>query len=702
MRNALLIACCSIAGPGIALAQGGRTMTIDDLISTVRVADPALSPDGRQVVYTLTTTEPGSLKRVPHLWLVPADGGGPPRQLTRGEKGESDAIFSPDGRQVAFLADRTGTPQVHLLRLDGGEALPLTSVAMGAQGPLVWSPDGKRIAFVTDAFPPCTADACNRQRRDEKARGPQVHHARRLLYRHWNQWREDVRHHVFVADATSGAVTDVTPGDFDAPPVTAEERGMAFSPDGRELCFVSNRDGPDREAWSTNNDLWTVAVTGGAAARRTTGKGADVEPHYTPDGRSIVFRSQARAGFEADRWRIVALDRASGATRVLFDAPDLSAHELALTADGKTVVFTAEQGARMNLYAVPLAGGAPRLVHGGGAHGDVAPTPDGRAAVMVISAFTAPPDLFRVSLDNGAIRRLTDHNRAWLARVVMPTPQTLTVKGAGGAEVMAWVLPPPRLDPQRKYPVVFMIHGGPQQAWFDGWSYRWNPALWASQGWVVVAPNPRGSTGFGQRFVDEISRDWGGKAIEDLTAVFDAAVKKPFVDPSRQAAAGASYGGYAVNWLIGHTDRFRAAVSHDGVWNVESMSAATEELWFPEWEFGGPSYSPEARELMRRWSPHLFADRIKTPTLVITNDLDFRVPVDQGIQLFTALRRRGIPSELLDFPGEGHWVLNPKNSRYWHQQVFGWLRRWLDRPASKPGAGGARASLRAGGALHRD
>jgi dipeptidyl aminopeptidase/acylaminoacyl peptidase len=654
-------------------------MTIDDLIGTVRVAAPALSPDGRQVVYTVTTTDGESLKRVSHLWLVAADGSAPARQLTTGEKGESGPAFALDGKQIAFFADRSGTSQIHLMRVDGGEARRLTDLSTGAQGPLVWSPDGKRLAFVTDVFPPCTSDACNKRRSEEKHRGAPVHHARRLLYRHWNEWREDVRHHVLVVEVSTGATVDVTPGDFDAPPVTAEDRALAFSPDGKEICFVSNRDGADQEAWSTNSDLWTVPAGGGTAARRTTGKGADVEPHYTRDGRSIVFRSQARAGFESDRWRVLVLDRSSGATRVLAETPDLSAHELALTADGRSVLFTAEQDARVNLFAADLAGGVPRLVRRGGSLGDVAPTPDGRAAVLAMSTFTAPPDLFRVSLADGELTRLTDHNRAWLSRVSMPVPQTMIVKGAGGAEVMSWVLPPPRFDPRRKYPVVFQIHGGPQGAWVDGWSYRWNQALWAAQGWVVVAPNPRGSTGFGQRFVDEISRDWGGKVMEDLAAVFAAAASKPFVDPARQAIAGASYGGYAVNWLIGHSDRFRAAVTHDGIWNLESMAGATEELWFAEWELGGPLYAPQAREVMRRWSPHLFADRIKTPTLVITNDLDFRVPVDQGMQLFTALRRRGVPAELLDFPAEGHWVLAPRSSKYWHEQVFGWLRRWLER-----------------------
>jgi dipeptidyl aminopeptidase/acylaminoacyl peptidase len=686
MRRSLIAALLlvSIASP----AGAAGTMTIDDLITMARVGEPVLSPDGRLVVYPLTTTDPRTLKRVGHLWVVGADGGAAPRQLTAGEKGEGAPAIAPDGKQVAFIADRTGTPQIHLLRLDGGEARRVTELSTGAQGPLVWSPDGKRLAFVTDVYPPCTSDVCNRQRAEAKQKGAAVHHVRRLLYRHWNEWREDVRHHVLVLDLATGATTDVTPGDFDAPPVMAEERGIAFSPDGKELCFVSNRDGADEEAWSTNHDLWTVPVTGGTPVRRTTGKGADGEPHYTADGRSIVYRSQARAGFESDRWRISVLDRKSGATRTVFEAPDLSAHELALSADGKTVLFTADQAGRVNLYAVELAGGTPRLVRQGGYQAAVSLTPDGRAAVLAQSSLTAPADLVRVAIADGSVTRLTDHNRALLSRITMPVPEVMTVKGAGGAEVMSWVVPPPRFDPRRRYPVVFMIHGGPQGAWSDGWSYRWNPALWAAQGWVVVAPNPRGSTGFGQRFVDEISRDWGGKVMEDLAAVFAAATARPYVDPARQAVAGASYGGYAVNWLIGHGDRFKAAVSHDGVWNVESMAGATEELWFPEWELGGPLHSPAAREQMRRWSPHQFADRIKTPTLVITNDLDFRVPVDQGLQLFTALRRRGVPAELLDFPAEGHWVLAPRSSQYWHQQVFSWLHRWLDRG---PGAGPPRS-----------
>ena len=277
----------------------------------------------------------------------------------------------------------------------------------------------------------------------------------------------------------------------------------------------------------------------------------------------------------------------------------------------------------------------------------------------------------------GPQQPLTQENRDWLKDVEFQTPESATVAGAGGTAVQDRLLKPPGFDPARKYPVVFLIHGGPQGAWDDGWSYRWNPALWAAQGWIVAAPNPRGSTGFGQQFVDEISQDWGGRVMQDLDAVFDAVTKLPFVDAARQGIAGASYGGYAVDWLIGHTNRFKVAVTHDGVFNLESVALATEELWFTDWEFGGPATSEKARANFAKFSPHLFAQNIRTPTLVITNELDFRVPVDQGLQLFTTLRRNGVPSKALVFPDEGHWVLKALNSKYWHETVFDWIASHL-------------------------
>lgn len=389
----------------------------------------------------------------------------------------------------------------------------------------------------------------------------------------------------------------------------------------------------------------------------------------------MIVRAQRRPGFESDRWYLDVYDRATGSRRTIFDTPDLSVSDYGLSADGTTIFFTATKAGADNLYQVPFSGGTPKEVSTGGSIGS--PRMASGAIVFSKSTLTAPAELFRMSSAGGTAQQITHENDAWLKDLTFEKPEAATVTGAGGAPVQYWLIKPPGFDASKKYPVVFLIHGGPQGAWDDAWSYRWNPSLWAAQGWVIAAPNPRGSFGFGQQFVDEISRDWGGKVMQDLDAVFDAVSNLPFVDPARQAIAGASYGGYAVDWIIGHTNRFRAAVSHDGVFNLESMALATEELWFSEWEFGGPATSATAREQFAKFSPHLFAGSIRTPTLVITNELDFRVPVDQGLQLFTALRRNGVPSEALVFPDEGHWVLKALNSKLWHETVFRFLSQHL-------------------------
>jgi len=668
------LAVCALLPSQVAEAQTRRPMAVEDLLTAVRVGDPQLSPDGRRVLFVRTTTDMSSGKRNSDIWMVAADGSAPPTPFIAGPKGDDTPRFLSSGR-VAFISTRDGAPQVYVADADGSKIRAVTHLSAGAQGPLVVSPDGKTVAFVSDVFPSCADEACNARMRDAAEKDPvKVHTLTRLPFRHWDEWWETVRHHVFVTDIESGATRDLTPGDFDSPPHNYEDGAIAFSPDGREIAFVSKRDGKDSEMWTTNHDAWTVPVTGGAAKKVTSNPAADMQPTYSPDGKSIVVRAQRRAGFEADRWYLDAYDRSSGAKRTLFVSPDLSVDDFRFSPDGKTIWFTAARNGAQNLYTMPAAGGVPALAVQGGAVGAFQPAIG--FAIFAKSTLVAPTDLFRVNTD-GTIRQLTNENAAWLGAVDLPKPASMTVTGAAGAKVQYWLLKPPNFDASKKYPVVFLIHGGPQGDWPDGWSNRWNPSLWAAQGWIVAAPNPRGSTGFGQKFVDEISQDWCGKAMTDLDAVFDAVVKLPYADPARTGIAGASYGGYAVDWLIGHTNRFKVAVTHDGVFNLESMALATEELWFAEWEFGGPPWSAKARKNFARCSPHLSANKIATPTLVITNEQDFRVPVDQGLQLFTALRRNGVPSEGLVFQNEGHWVLNALDSKRWHETVFSWMHKYL-------------------------
>lgn len=644
-------------------AFAARPMTLNDLLAAVRVSEPQLSPDGTSVAYVRTTTDVTTGKRNADIWVVPADGSAAPKLLIGGDKTETSPRWAPDGRHLAFMSSRDGEMQVYLADADGGNVRQVTKIAAGVQPPMVFSPDSTTIAFVSDVKIGDDTPA-------------NVHHLTRLLFRHWDEWRENLRHHVFVAAVAGGDARDLTPGDFDSPPTQQEDAAIAFTPDSKDVVFVSNREGIDKEAYTTNNDVWSVPVGGGTAKKLTPNQASDVQPEFTPDGKYMIVRAQRRPQFESDRFYLDVYDRATGTKRTVFEAPDLSVSDFSLSRDGGTILFTATSNGSDNLYRVPLAGGTPQQVVAGGAISAAQAGAD--FVVFSKSSLTAPADLYRAGR-SGAPVQLTHENDAWLKDVTFEKPQSLTLPGAGGTPIQYWLIKPPDFDPAKKYPVVFLIHGGPQGDWGDAWSSRWNPSLWAAQGWVVAAPNPRGSTGFGQKFVDEITQDWAGKVMLDLDAVFNTVAKLPYVDANRQGIAGASYGGYAVDWLITHTDRFKAAVSHDGVFNLESMSLATEEGWFTQWEFGGLPWSGTAKEQFQKFSPHRYAANIKTPTLVITNELDFRVPVDQGLQLFTALRLRGVPSEALVFEDEGHWVLKTLNSKRWHETVFAWMNKYLEK-----------------------
>ena len=682
-RNALLRSGSVVAvlaglalAPGAAQTQDRRPMTIEDLIVAPRIGDPQLSPDGRTVVFTHTTTDGRTGRRNADIYRVPADGSGDAKPLIDGEKSESTARWSPDGKRIAFLSNRDGATQIYVADADGDDVKKLTDLHAGAQSPFVWSPDGSKIAFVSDVYPDCPDEACNKRRAEADEANPvKVHRLTRLLYRHWDTWRENLRHHVFVTSAGGGPAKDLTPGDFDSPPFMQEGGGLAFSPDNRTIAFVSNREGNDKEAWTTNNDVYLVPVDGGEPRQLTKNPAADTHPVFSPDGRTLYTMSQRRAGFESDRWYLDAYDVQNGSKRTLFPKTDLSVGEFALSPDGQTIWMAAGENARINLYKVPASGGEPAQVLEGGTIGSLQPAAD--FVVFTMSSLVAPPEVYRVAADGSGLKPVTHANDAWLKTVAFTQPESLTVNVAGGP-VQYWLIKPPNFDPAKKYPVVFMIHGGPQGVWPDAWSTRWNPSLWAAQGWVIAAPNPSGSTTFGQATVDRISGDWAGRVMREIDGVVDAVAKMPFTDSQRMGIAGASYGGYAVNWILGQQpDRFKAAVTHDGVFNLESMSMATEELWFMEWEFGGRPWDPKARAQFAKFSPHLHAHKIKTPTLIITNELDYRVPVDQGLQMFTVLRRNGVPAEALVFPDEGHWVLKAHNSRVWHEAVFGWLKKYL-------------------------
>jgi len=669
----LLAVTLAVAPP--VCAQGPAAFTVEEMLKLKRVSDPQLSPDGTKIAFVVTDVSLDANTRNNDIWVVPAAGGAPVKMVGT-DRSEDRPRWSPDGKQVAFVSNREGGPQVWVIPAAGGEPKRLTTIATGASG-VTWSPDGKWIAFVSEVFPACADAACNE--RELKARDEskvKAHLADGLMYRHWTAWREGTFSHLFLVPADgSAAPRDLTPGATDVPPFSlGGPEDYAFSPDSREIAFSKKTDAV--EAISTNSDIFTldIASAGAQPKRITTGPGADGGPQYSPDGKYLSWRSQARAGFEADRWTLNLLDRTSGERRVVTANWDRAVDGWTFTPDSKGVYVGAEEDGRGRVFRFEIAGGPPKLVLKDGTNGDVSVTPDGKAIVFSRASLTSPTEIYRAMADGSGVTAVTTINAGFLAAFALKPAESVTFAGAGGTPVQAWVVKPNGFREGVKYPLMYLVHGGPQGAWNDGWTYRWNAQVFASAGYVVFMPNPRGSTGFGQRFTDEISNDWGGKVFDDLMKGVDHAEKLPYVDASRKVAAGASYGGFMMNWFLGHTDRFRALVSHAGVFNLTSMYGATEELWFPEWDLGGtPWTNPEG---YAKWSPHTYAKNFKTPTLVTHGELDYRVPVGEGLQLFTTLQRQGVPSRLLVFPDEGHWINKPQNAALWYRTFLEWVSRW--------------------------
>jgi dipeptidyl aminopeptidase/acylaminoacyl peptidase len=660
--------------PSIASAA---PFTVKDLHALKRLADPQISPDGAWVLYQQTTIELGKSRNT-DLFLVPASGG-PALKLTSHARSDSRGRFSPDGRHIAFLSSRDGTPQVYIIALSGGEPRKVTSLSQGVQSYL-WT-GNDRLLVVADAHDDCAlgegnVDACTKEKVAKADTSVRVYDT--LLYRHWDAWEDGLRTRLFVVHVATGASRALA-GDSarDTPPFSLGGEDVGVAPDGSEVAFSRNDDPLGDQASSTNADLFVISTSDEAATPRkiAANPGYDAFPRYSPDGSMIAFRAQTRAGYESDRWRLMVQERKTGKTRTLTESFDRHVDEIAWSPDAKTIYFTAGDGTANPLFSVPAAGGTPRKLADGHLT-QLSVAADGRRAVMALDSLTHPAEIVAVDLASGATARLTNVNEAALASFRLSKPESITYRGAAGKDVQGWVLKPANFDSTKKYPLVVLVHGGPQGVWSDSWSFRWNPQVFANAGFVVFAPNPRGSTGFGQAFIDDVNRDWGGKAYEDIMKGVDVVAARPYVDANRMVAAGASFGGYMVNWMCTQTKRFKAFVSHDGVYDLESMYGSTEEIWFTDWEFGGPPWKD--RTDYDRFSPSRFIQNCATPTLVVHNDKDYRVPIDQGLQFFTALQKRGIPSKLVMFPEENHWVLKPENSVRWYEEVLGWLKRWVD------------------------
>lgn len=613
------------------------------------------------------------------LWLVPV-AGGEPKRLTTSSGSDTHPRWSPDGKTIAFVSDRSGSNQVWLLPLDGGEARPLTRLPIDVSGP-IWSPKGDKLAFVAEVYPGTSPEETAKR---DKAKADAPSKARaydQLMVRHWMSWDEGKRSHLFVCDAATGEARDLVPEwTANVPPAPfGGSNDYAWSPDGEELAFTSEP--LVNHAWSTNTDIWTVPARGGAPKNLTEANlAADAQPAYSPDGRMLAFVRQERPGFEADRWVLHVLRRGGGADeRPVAISGSIDRPIGAFSWDSGAPILTAivDDSGHQAIYEIPaLARQLPRKVLSGASHASATALPDRSGYIFTRTDAAHPAEVYRADADGSNVQALTHHNDDLIKQLDLNPAESFTFKGAEGDEVQGWLIKPPGFDPAKRWPVLFLIHGGPQGAWHDEWHNRWNYGLFAAPGYVVVAVNPRGSTGFGQKFTDAISRDWNGKVYADLMAGLDFALKTySFLDESRVAAAGGSFGGYMVNWIAGQTDRFQCLISHAGIFDLTSMNVTTEELWFSEWEFGGMPW--QSMDLHRDQSPSTFAGNFKSPTLVVHGALDFRVPDSQGLGMFTALRRQGVPSRYLWFPDEGHWIAKPANRIVWWREVHGWLAKYL-------------------------
>ncbi len=673
-----------IAGLAVgSTAAETHPFSVHDMLAMDRISDWQVSPDGSHVAFAVSAIDLEANRRGSDVYLAAVDGSDL-RRVTTHAANDAQPRWSRDGKNLFFVSNRSGAPQVWRLPMDSGEPEQVTKLPLGMDA-LKASPDGRYLVFSMAVLPDRSPGETQRIL-DEKAKAMATGMIYdRLFVRHWDAWEDGTRNHLFVYPLPSGPARDLTPGmaaDCPSKPFGGGEE-FGISPDSKTIIFAAKDVGRE-EAWSTNYDLFSVPADGSSGPKKiTTNPAWDTQPVFSPDGRTLAYLAMSRAGYEADRFDIIFRDWVSGAERrVVLRADEIprgdrSAGELAWSGDGRELFCTADHLGQHSIFAVNASTGAARLLVEQGTTSSPQVLPGGRL-LFGMHSLLGPTELYTVGRDGKDLRRITHLNDARVAAARFGKPEQFTFRGAKNDNVYGYVVYPSDFDPSKKYPVAFLIHGGPQGSFGNDFHYRWNPQAYAGAGYAVVMIDFHASTGYGQAFTDAVNHDWGGAPYEDLMKGLDFALQKyPFLDRERMGALGASYGGYMINWIAGHTDRFKTLVCHDGNLDEHMAYYDTEELWFPEWEHGGPAYDKPMEYI--KDSPLSFVQNWKTPMLVIHGGRDYRVVDTQGISTFNLLQRKGIPSRLLYFPDENHWVLKPANSILWHDTVLSWMDRWLKK-----------------------
>ena len=660
----------SVAMITAAFAQK-RPFAIEDLYKIKAIADPQISPDGKNIAFTVTENNLAEGKSKTEVYLMDADGNNI-RNVTDNPAADYRPRWSPDGKSLLFLSTRHEGPQAWLLPLAGGEPTQVTHFTTGVSD-AVWTSDGKHIVFTSDVFPECGADGdCNKKIDESMSSGPiQAHMADHLLYRHWTSWKDGRRSHVFVYDIDSKKYTDLSPGDYDAPVFSLGGGGVAVSPDGKEVCFASNHDA--NEAETTNADLFIVSTSGGEPKDITAeNKSYDGDPSYSPDGKYIAYRMQTIPAYESDLFRIALYDRKTGEKTVLTEKFDNWVGEFTWAPDSKSIYFTADVQGHIPLYNLELKSKQVTPVIDVKSIDAIDISPDGKSLAIVRRAVGEPVELWHATTQGKNLRRLTFFNKPLEDSVDIRPAEEMWITSPTGKKIHTFIVKPHNFDPSKKYPLILNVHGGPQSQWADAFRGDWQ--VYPGSGYIVAFPNPHGSTGYGQDFTAEISKDWGGAVYQDVMAVADSLEKISYVDKDRMGAMGWSFGGYMMMWLEGHTSRFKAIACMMGVYDLTAMHGSTEELWFPQWDLGG---APWESDLYMKWSPNQYVKNFKTPCLVITGEKDYRVPYPQSLEFFTDLQKMNVQSRLIVFPNDGHWPSGVKSMPLYYNAHLDWFHKYL-------------------------